>query len=76
MTNGLIEGAADKSHEKWGRYTIGTMIPIMSEEEARMKADYFLILPYAFLNEFLEREKEWRSKGGKFIVPLPNFYVI
>lgn len=76
LTSSLIEGAADKSKEKWGKYTIGTMIPIMPEEEARKKADYFLVLPYAFLNEFLEREKEWRGKGGKFIVPLPDFRVI
>lgn len=76
LTNEIIEGAADKSPEKWGRYTIGTWIPIMSEEEARKKADYFLILPYAFLGEFLEREKEWKSKGGKFIVPIPEFRVI
>lgn len=76
LNNDLIEGAADKSPEKWGRYTIGTWIPIMPEEEVRKRADYFLVLPYAFLNEFLEREKEWRSKGGKFIVPIPEFRVI
>jgi len=72
----LIEGAADKSPEKWGRYTIGTWIPIMPEEEARKRADYFLVLPYAFLDEFIEREKEWMAKGGKFIVPLPEFRVL
>lgn len=76
LDNHLIEGAADKSPEKWGRYTIGTWIHIMPEEEARKRADYFLILPYAFLDEFIEREKEWRAKGGKFIVPLPEFRVI
>lgn len=76
LTSDIIEGAADKSPEKWGRFTIGTWIPIMPEEEARKKADYFLVLPYAFLNEFLERENEWRSKGGKFIVPIPEFRVI
>lgn len=76
LTNELIEGAADKSPEKWNKCTIGTMIPIMSEEEARKKADYFLVLPYAFLKEFIEREKEWREKGGRFIVPLPNFRIV
>ncbi|MBI1936249.1 methyltransferase domain-containing protein [Candidatus Woesearchaeota archaeon] len=76
LDNNIIEGAADKSPEKWGRYTIGTWIPIMSEDEARKDADYFLVLPYAFLNEFLEREREWRAKGGKFIVPIPEFRVI
>ena len=72
----VICGAADKSPEKWGRYTIGTMIPIIPEDEARKKADYFLVLPYAFLNEFLKREEAWRSKGGKFIVPIPEFRIV
>ncbi len=73
----LIEGAAERSPFKWGKYTVGSMIPIYSEEEAhKADPDYFLVLPYAFLSEFLEREKEWRAKGGKFIVPLPEFRVI
>ena len=69
--------AAERSPEKWGKYTIGTWIPIISEEEARRrKPDYFLVLPWAFFNEFYEREKEWRAGGGKFIVPLPDFRVV
>lgn len=77
LDHSLIEAAAERSPWKWGKYTIGTMIPIVSEEKARKsQPDYFLVLPYAFLNEFLEREKEWRSKGGKFIVPIPEFRVI
>lgn len=73
----LIRGAADRSPEKWGKYMIGSNIPIYSEKDAReAKPDYFLVLPYAFLNEFIEREAEWRAQGGKFIVPLPEFKVI
>ena len=72
----LIKGAADKSPEKWGKYTVGTWIPIVSEAEAREKADYFLVLPWAFFNTFYEREKKWLERGGKFIVPLPRFRVV
>jgi hypothetical protein len=73
----LIEGAADRSPEKWGRYTVGTMIPIHSEEYARKKQpDYFLVLPYTFLDEFVRREQSWRSNGGRFIVPLPTFRIV
>jgi hypothetical protein len=72
----VIEGAAERSPEKWGKYTVGTLVPIVSEEQARRNADYFLILPWAFLDEFLKREQEWRSRGGRFIVPLPSFRVI
>jgi NDP-4-keto-2,6-dideoxyhexose 3-C-methyltransferase len=77
LDHNLIEAASERSPEKWGKYTIGSMIPIVSEEEARKaQPDYFLVLPYAFFNEMYEREKEWRVKGGKFIVPLPEFRVV
>lgn len=73
----LITAAAERSPEKWGKYTIGTWIPIISEEEARAaQPDYFLVLPWAFFNEFYEREKVWRMCGGKFILPLPEFKVV
>ena len=53
------------------------MIKCVSEEEARREApDYFLVLPYAFIDEFYERERSWRESGGKFIVPLPEFRVL
>ena len=77
LNSKTIAAAAEKASWKWGKYTIGSMIPIVSEEEARKaNPDYFLLLPYAFLNEFLEREKDWMKKGGKFIIPLPEFRII
>lgn len=73
----LIEAAAERSEFKWGRYTVGSMIPIKSEDEARKaQPDYFLVLPYAFFKEFYTREAAWRAKGGTFIVPLPEFRVV
>jgi NDP-4-keto-2,6-dideoxyhexose 3-C-methyltransferase len=73
----VIAAAAERSPEKWGKCTIGTWIPIISEKDARSaQPDYFLVLPWAFFDEFYEREKEWRARGGKFIVPLPEFRVI
>jgi hypothetical protein len=73
----VITAAAERSPEKWGKYTIGTWIPIVSEDEARAaQPDYFLVLPWAFFDEFYKREQAWREKGGKFIVPLPDFRVV
>ena len=73
----IITAASERSPEKWGKYTIGTWIPIVSEEEARKaQPDYFLVLPWAFFDEFYNREQEWREKGGQFIVPLPEFRVV
>lgn len=73
----MIKAASERSPWKWGKYTVGSMIPCVSEEDARKaQPDYFLVLPYAFINEFYKREKEWRAKGGKFIVPLPEFRIL
>lgn len=73
----LIKKAADANPEKWGRKTVGTLIPIVSKEEARKdRPDYFLILPVHFLGEIIRDEKAYLEAGGKFIVPLPNFRVI
>ena len=77
LDNKMIKYAAERSPEKWGKYTIGSGIKIISEKEARkFKPDYFLVLPYGFINEFIEREKTWLKNGGKFILPYPKFRVI
>ncbi len=77
LDHNLIPFASERSSWKWGKYTIGTKIKCVSEEEARRaKPDYFLVLPYAFFSEMYEREQEWRDGGGKFIVPLPEFRVV
>lgn len=77
LDGSVIEAAADRSPEKWGRYTVGTGIPIRSEADFRDAApDYALVLPYTFRDEFYERERDWRSRGGKFVFPLPEFEVV
>jgi len=64
-------GVAERDEHKIGLVTAGTNIPIVSEEEARAKADYFLLLPYHFWPTIVSREAEWIEGGGKFIIPLP-----
>jgi NDP-4-keto-2,6-dideoxyhexose 3-C-methyltransferase len=77
LDNTLIDGIAERSPYKFGLKTIGTNIPIFSEEEMRQqKPDYLLILPWHFINEFVVRENEFLQNGGKFIVPCPKFKII
>ena len=72
-----IKAAAERNPDKWGLKTVGSHIPIISEEQARKeKPDYFLLLPWHFLEEFKEREKEYLKAGGKFLTPLPRVEVI
>ena len=73
----LIDAIAERSPYKFGLKTIGTNIPILSEEDVRaMNPDYMLVLPWHFIAEFIQREDEFLSKGGKFIVPCPKFEII
>lgn len=79
LDNKLIKFAAEKDLTKVGTLTPGTNINIISEESAKlMMPDYFLVLPYAFKNEFIKKEEneEWRKKGGKFIIPLPKMEIV
>jgi SAM-dependent methyltransferase len=73
----IIEFAAERNPDKYGAMTLGTDIPIISEDESRaMNPDYYLVLPWHFKVEFLEREREMLEKGIGFIFPLPTIEII
>jgi len=77
LTSEHITCIAEVNEEKYGSFTPGTNIPIVSEKEARaMNPDYFLVLPWHFKSGILEREQEFISKGGKFIFPLPEIEIV
>jgi len=77
LDNTLIDGIAERSVWKWGLKTVGTNIPIYSEDDMRRESpDYLLVLPWHFINEFIERESDFLKRGGKFIVPCPKFEII
>ncbi len=77
LDNTIIDYAADRNPDKDGARTIGTDIPIVSEEKSRaMRPDYYLVLPWHFRDEFLEREKAFLDAGGGFIFPLPTVETI
>jgi len=77
LTSDQIPYIAEVNKEKFGCFTPGTHIPIISEEKAKaMNPDYFLVLPWHFKNNILEREKEFLARGGKFIFPLPEIEIV
>lgn len=68
-----IPAIAERNPEKYGRFAPGTLIPMISEQEARdRRPDYFLALPWHFRDEFLKREQPFLARGGKFLFPLPK----
>ncbi len=77
IDNKIIDCAAERNPDKYGARTIGTDIPIVSEAESRdLQPDYYLVLPWHFKDEFIEREKDILEKGTKLIFPLPKIEII
>ena len=77
IDNRLIDYAAERNPDKYGAYTLGTDIPIISEAESRaMKPDFYLVLPWHFKEEFIDREKETIANGTGLIFPLPTIEII
>ena len=77
IDNQLIEVAAERNPDKYGARTLGTDIPIVSEADSRaMNPDYYLVLPWHFKAEFLEREHDMLERGVGLIFPLPNIDII
>jgi NDP-4-keto-2,6-dideoxyhexose 3-C-methyltransferase len=75
LDNTLIDKIAEKQEGKWGRRTIGTNIPIVSEKEMREKhPDFLLVGPWFFKEVFVEREREYLKNGGNMIFPAPYFH--
>jgi hypothetical protein len=77
LTSKHIPYIAEVNKDKFGCFTPGTHIPIISEEEARaLNPDYFLVFPWHFKHSILEREHEFIENGGKFIFPLPEIEIV
>jgi 2-polyprenyl-3-methyl-5-hydroxy-6-metoxy-1,4-benzoquinol methylase len=73
----MIDCAAERNPDKYGAMTLGTNIPIVSEADSRaMNPDYYLVLPWHFKEEFLQREKETVERGIGLIFPLPKIEII
>lgn len=72
-----IEAIAEVNTEKFGKFTPGTQIPIISEEEAKSRnPDYFLVLPWHFKDGILRREADYLAGGGKMIFPFPEIEIV
>jgi SAM-dependent methyltransferase len=69
----LLDFVVDRSTFKQGRYTPGTHLPIYSPGKLiQSMPDYVLLLTWNFSNEILEQQSEYRQRGGRFIIPIPE----
>ncbi len=77
VTPDLLPAIAEVNEMKFGKCTPGTNIPIISEKEAHaMNPDCFLVLPWHFRRNLLEREADFLKGGGKMLFPLPEIEMV
>lgn len=74
--DGLIAGASEIHPDKIGKTIAGTRIPIVHEEKARADATAFVVLPYSYRADVLEKESAFVKGGGKLVFPLPEMEVV
>lgn len=77
LDTNLMSSIAEVNPDKFGAYTPGTKIPIVSEEDARAtNPDYFLVFPWHFRAGILKREQAFLKSGGRLIFPLPSIDIV
>jgi NDP-4-keto-2,6-dideoxyhexose 3-C-methyltransferase len=77
LTPAELPFIAEVNPDKFGCFTPQTLIPIISEEEAKAKHPHsFLVLPWHFRRFIVEKEEEFIKAGGHLIFPLPALEVV
>lgn len=72
-----IPFVCDANPYKFGKYTPGSNIKIISKNLARkQRPDYFLVLIWSFRSEVITQEIRYIQSGGKLIFPLPIFHIV
>ena len=72
-----LECLVDKSTFKQGWYFPGNHLPIRSPDWLlEAQPEYTLILPWNFADEIMAQQAEYRRRGGKFIIPVPDPVIV
>lgn len=73
----LIDFVVDRNVHKQGSYMPGKHIEISSPERLLTETpDYTLLLSWNFAEEILEQQAQYRERGGRFIVPIPELRIL
>ncbi len=72
-----LKYVTDTTPHKIGRLTPGSHIPVVSPDILKTETpDYILLLAWNYREFILEKEKELRSRGAKFIIPIPQVEIV
>jgi len=63
--------------DKFGSFTPGSKIPIVSEDELfESNPSVIIVLPWHFKSTFIKKTEEFRKNGGIVLFPLPNIELV
>ena len=69
----VLDFVADRSTYKQGKLMPGSHLPIRPPSAlVEEQPDYALLLTWNFADEVLAQQEEYRRRGGKFIIPIPQ----
>lgn len=72
-----LDYITDTTSLKQGKYMPGVHIPIYPPDKLlEKKPDYILLLAWNYADAILEKEKDLRDSGVKFIIPVPTVTVV
>ena len=73
----LIDFVVDRSTYKQGKCMSGVHLPIFPPSHLlELLPDYTLLLAWNFADEIQQQQSEYRQRGGRFIIPVPEPRVV
>ena len=74
IDNTILDFIIDTTPTKQGKYTPGTHIPVYSPDKILGKGEesIALLLAWNYKSQILDKENQFRTNGGKFLLPIPK----